>query len=135
MFDCSSVCEGLYAQVCVRVLLSPKCSLTPQTCPHVNPKHLLRPLFPNCRDINKFSLRRVKNSCCQSISATVPCGSVIHPIQRRRQCKEYKSSSNLTVVLLQQWSHTWVSYRATESTHNTSSFNLIHGVFKKNKIK
>lgn len=97
-------------------------------CPHVSPKHLPKPLFPNCRDINKFSLRRVKNSCC--------CVVVwFTQFNEEDNAKECKSSLNLTVVLLQQWSHTWVSYRATENTqHQLVQFNS-WGILKKKERK
>lgn len=79
----SSVCEGLHAQVCVSVFPSSKCSIIPQTWVQ---NIYLNLCFPTA-EINKFSLRRVTNSCCQGISATVPRGSVIYPIEWRRKCQ------------------------------------------------
>lgn len=46
--------------------------------------------------MNKFSLRRVKNSCYKNISAAVPHGSVIYQIDyRRKKVNKYRKELNL----------------------------------------
>lgn len=56
----------------------------PHTCVHIWVLNICLNLhFPTAEiNMSKFSLRRVKNSCCKNISAVVSRGSVIYPIWR-----------------------------------------------------
>lgn len=69
----------------VRVFAWTKCSIIPHTCVYMWVLNICLNLhFPTAEiNMNKFSLRRVKNSCCKNISAAVPHGSVIYPIDWR----------------------------------------------------
>lgn len=87
MFNCYLSVWKLHAQVSVRVFASTKGRIIPHTCVHVRVQNIYLNLWFPTAEINMFSLRRVKNPCCQSISAIDPHDSVIYPIEWRRKCQ------------------------------------------------